>query len=141
MRRLSSAFAAVGTAAMVATGSIVPAQAAPIGEAAGLLRILNDNVATANCDVLRVSLRGAGLVGPETTRGQLVANVNTLVGKDAALRLVSAPTVGALGDRALECGIVKPDPVTPLDQAIAMSSQLSSRAGLPELRNVSPALR
>ena len=49
--------------------------------------------------------------------------------------------MNALGDRALECGVVKPDPVTPLNQAIAFASQLSSQAGLPELRNVLPALQ
>ena len=46
----------------------------------------------------------------------------------------------ALGGRALACGIVKPDPVTPLDQAIEMSSKLSSQAGLPEARNLVAAL-
>ena len=69
-----------------------------------------------------------------------MGNVNKAVGEDAALRLVAAPTVNTLGDRALECGIVKPDEVTPLNQAIAMSSQMSSQAGLPEIRNVIPAL-
>ena len=53
---------------------------------------------------------------------------------------ISASTVGAVADRALECGIVKPDPVTPLDQLFAGSSQMSSKAGLPDIRTLIPAL-
>ena len=48
--------------------------------------------------------------------------------------------MNTLGDRALECGVVKPDQATPLSQAIAMSSQMSSQAGLPEIRNLLPAV-
>ena len=106
-----------------------------------LIKLLNGNIATANCDALRVGLTSTNMVGPDTTRSQLVSNVNNVVGKDATLRLVSASTVGALADRALECGIVKPDPATPLDQFFAMSSQMSSQANLPDIRNYIGALR
>ncbi len=143
MRRVRSVVAAGCAAVALLAGAVAPAQAAPGGNAAAvadLVKIVNGNVANANCDVLRLALRGAGMVGPETTRGQLVKTVNTTIGQDAALRLVTAPTVNALGDRALACGIVKPDPVTPLDQAIEMSSKLSSQAGLPEARNLMAAL-
>lgn len=107
---------------------------------AELIRALNGNVKTMDCNALRTVVRGAGLANENTTRSEFVGNVNKAVGEDAALRLVAAPTVNTLGDRALECGVVKPDEVTPLNQAIAMSSQMSSQAGLPEIRNLIPAM-
>lgn len=131
------------TTALVAGALTFGALAAPANAQtnyAELVRALNGNVKTMDCNALRTVVRGAGLANENTTRSEFVGNVNKAVGEDAALRLVAAPTVNTLGDRALECGIVKPDEVTPLNQAIAMSSQMSSQAGLPELRNVIPAL-
>lgn len=131
------------TTALVAGALAFGALAAPANAQTNygeLIRALNGNVKTMDCNALRTVVRGAGLAGENTTRSEFVGNVNKAVGEDAALRLVAAPTVNTLGDRALECGIVKPDEVTPLNQAIAMSSQMSSQAGLPELRNVIPAL-
>ena len=137
MRRITT-LAAAGLMAAAAIASPATAQAQT--QSLELIKLLNGNIATANCDALRVGLTSTKMVGPDTTRSQLVSNVNNVVGKDATLRLASASTVGALADRALECGIVKPDPATPLDQIIAGSSQLSSRAGLPDIRNFLPAL-
>ncbi|OHF36687.1 hypothetical protein [Corynebacterium sp. HMSC074A01] len=131
------------TTALVAGALAFGALAAPANAQTNygeLLRVLNGNVKTMDCNALRTVVRGAGLAGENTTRSEFVGNVNKAVGEDAALRLVAAPTVNTLGDRALECGIVKPDEVTPLNQAIAMSSQMSSQAGLPEIRNLIPAL-
>ena len=135
MKRITTAL----VAGALAFGALAaPAQAQTnYGE---LVRVLNGNVKTMDCNALRTVVRGAGLAGENTTRSEFVGNVNKAVGEDAALRLVAAPTVNTLGDRALECGIVKPDEVTPLNQAIAMSSQMSSQAGLPEIRNLIPAL-
>lgn len=131
------------TTALVAGALAFGALAAPANAQTNygeLIRALNGNVKTMDCNALRTVVRGAGLANENTTRSEFVGNVNKAVGEDAALRLVAAPTVNTLGDRALECGIVKPDEVTPLNQAIAMSSQMSSQAGLPEIRNVIPAL-
>lgn len=131
------------TTALVAGALAFGALAAPANAQTNygeLLRVLNGNVKTMDCNALRTVVRGAGLANENTTRSEFVGNVNKAVGEDAALRLVAAPTVNTLGDRALECGIVKPDEVTPLNQAIAMSSQMSSQAGLPEIRNLIPAL-
>ena len=131
------------TTALVAGALAFGALAAPANAQTNygeLLRVLNGNVKTMDCNALRTVVRGAGLAGENTTRSEFVGNVNKAVGEDAALRLVAAPTVNTLGDRALECGVVKPDEVTPLNQAIAMSSQMSSQAGLPEIRNLIPAL-
>ena len=131
------------TTALVAGALAFGALAAPANAQTNygeLIRALNGNVKTMDCNALRTVVRGAGLAGENTTRSEFVGNVNKAVGEDAALRLVAAPTVSTLGDRALECGVVKPDEVTPLNQAIAMSSQMSSQAGLPEIRNVIPAL-
>ena len=131
------------TTALVAGALAFGALAAPANAQTNygeLLRVLNGNVKTMDCNALRTVVRGAGLANENTTRSEFVGNVNKAVGEDAALRLVAAPTVNTLGDRALECGVVKPDEVTPLNQAIAMSSQMSSQAGLPEIRNLIPAL-
>lgn len=136
MRRLTSALAAGLIAVSAFAGTAAPAQA----QSLELIRLLNGNIATTNCDALRTGLTATRMVNKDTTRAQLVSNLNAVVGNDAALRLVSAGTVGAVADRALECGIVKPDPATPFDQIIAGSSQLSSRAGLPDIRNFLPAL-
>lgn len=138
MRRIAT-LAAAGLMAAAAIASPATAQAQT--QSLELIKLLNGNIATANCDALRVGLTSANMVGPDTTRSQLVTNVNNVVGKDATLRLVSASTVGALADRALECGIVKPDPAAPLDQFFAMSSQMSSQANLPDIRNYIGALR
>ena len=131
------------TTALVAGALAFGALAAPANAQTNygeLIRALNGNVKTMDCNALRTVVRAAGLANENTTRSEFVGNVNKAVGEDAALRLVAAPTVNTLGDRALECGVVKPDEVTPLNQAIAMSSQMSSQAGLPEIRNVIPAL-
>ncbi|WP_240510693.1 hypothetical protein [Corynebacterium hadale] len=133
-----TALAAAGV--LVATSLISPATAGADTNYVELVRVLNGNVKTMDCNALRTVVRGTGLADENTTRSQFVGNVNKAVGEDAALRLVAAPTVNTLGDRALECGVVKPDQATPLNQAIAMSSQMSSQAGLPEIRNLLPAV-
>lgn len=133
-----TALAAAGV--LVATSLISPATAGADTNYVELVRVLNGNVKTMDCNALRTVIRGTGLADENTTRSQFVGNVNKAVGEDAALRLVAAPTVNTLGDRALECGVVKPDQATPLSQAIAMSSQMSSQAGLPEIRNLLPAV-
>ena len=138
MRRIAT-LAAAGLMAAAAIASPTTAQAQT--QSLELIKLLNGNIATANCDALRVGLTSTNMVGPDTTRSQLVSNVNNVVGTDATLRLVSASTVGALADRALECGIVKPDPATPMDKLFEMSSQMSSQANLPEIRNYIGALR
>ncbi|WJY98049.1 hypothetical protein [Corynebacterium fournieri] len=136
MRRIATlAAAGLMTAAAIATPTAAQAQTFE------LIKLLNGNVATANCDALRTGLTATRMVGPDTTRSELVSNVNNAVGTDATLRLVSASTVGALADRALECGIVKPDPATPMDKFFEMSSQMSSQAGLPDIRTYIGALR
>lgn len=133
-----TALAAAGV--LVATSLVSPATAGADTNYVELVRVLNGNVKTMDCNALRTVVRGTGLADENTTRSQFVGNVNKAVGEDAALRLVAAPTVNTLGDRALECGVVKPDQATPLSQAIAMSSQMSSQAGLPEIRNLLPAV-
>ena len=137
MRRITSALAAGVIAVSAFAGTAAPAQAQTVE----LIKLLNGNVATANCDVLRASLIATRMVGPDTTRSQLIGNVNAVVGQDATLRLASASTVATLGDRALECGIVKPDPVTPVDKFFEMSSQMSSQTNLPDIRTYIDALR
>lgn len=131
------------TAPILAAGLITAALAAPAQAQTNVLEIaklVNGEIATADCGAVTAGLKATGLVGAETTRGELVTSLNKAVGDDSTLRLVAAPTINTIGDRALECGAVKPDPVTPLNQAVAFASQLSSQVGLPELRNLLPAL-
>ena len=109
------------TTALVAGALAFGALAAPANAQtnyAELIRALNGNVKTMDCNALRTVVRGAGLADENTTRSEFVGNVNKAVGEDAALRLVAAPTVNTLGDRALECGVVKPDEVTPLNLSL-----------------------
>lgn len=144
MRRLSATLAAAALAAAATLSPIAahaqdakPAQTkTDLGTYVELTKVLNGEIKTANCDTLSTTLKLTKMVDGETTRSTLVQNLNKVVGDNSALRLATAPTVNALGDRALECGIVKADPVTPLDQAVKMSSQLSSENNLPELRNL-----
>ncbi|MEH0147244.1 hypothetical protein V6D40_06155 [Corynebacterium sp. Q4381] len=144
MRKLTAslASAAVAFAALTsfAPAHAVPTNNAPAPSAVELVRLLNGEIATADCGRLGTTLRVTGMANRETTRSQLVANVNNAVGQNAPLRLVAAPTVNALGDRAVECGVVKPDPATPMTQFLQMSSKLSSDAGLPDLRTIAPTL-
>ncbi|AWB84451.1 hypothetical protein [Corynebacterium liangguodongii] len=137
MHRIYSTLAA---GAIAAAALLSPGLAHAQTNVLELARVLNGGIATADCGAVFTGLTATGLVGPETTRGELVASLNKAVGDEASLRLVAAPTINTIGDRALECNVVKPDPVTPLGQAIDFASQLSSQAGLPELRNLLPAL-
>ncbi|MHA2789475.1 hypothetical protein ACXZ66_10065 [Corynebacterium sp. S7] len=129
--------AAAATA--LTAGLVAPAAQAQTG-ILDLIRIVNEGVDNANCDTLGTALRGTNMVGTDTTRGELVANLNKAIGDDSTLKLVAASTINKVGDRALECKIVKADQLTPTEQAIQFSSQLSSQFGLPEARNLLPAL-
>lgn len=105
-----------------------------------LQKLANGGIATADCNVVKSTLRGTGMVDGTTTRSQLVAKLNAQLGPDTTLRLFSASTVNAIGDRAVVCEAVKPDPVTPQSQAVDFASKISSQAGLPEVRNVLPLI-
>lgn len=153
MRTLTASVTAAAAAACIGLASLtsIPAsaQTAPAAEASKprsndlvqLIRLLNGEIATADCGALGTALRVSGMANRETTRSQLVANVNNAIGTDATVRLFTASTVNALGDRAVTCNIVKPDPVTPVDRILELSSKRSSDAGLPELKHIAGALR
>ena len=105
-----------------------------------LVRVINGGVENADCNALGSALRLTKMANAETTRAGLVANLNKAVGDDTTLRLLTGSTVNAAADRALVCGVVKPDPVTPQTRLVQLSSELSSRAGLPDAKVVLPAL-
>ncbi|QYH19401.1 hypothetical protein JKI95_09905 [Corynebacterium aquatimens] len=136
MRRFTATLAA---AAIAATALVAPtAQAQDLGTLGALTqlsKLSTETVATMDCGLLRTSLQATKMVNAETTRSGLVSNLNTVAG-NTTFKLIGAPTINAIGDRALACGIVKPDPVTPASKLIEMSSALSSNAGLPELRTI-----
>lgn len=144
MRKLTASLASAAVA-FAALTTFAPAHANPANTPTGpsaveLVRLLNGEIATADCGRLGTTLRVTGMANKETTRSQLVTNINNAVGQNASVRLVAAPTVNALGDRAVQCGVVKPDPVTPMTQLVQMSSKLSSDAGLPDIRVIAPVL-
>lgn len=135
-------FARIGAA--VAATALTVGLAAPAAQAqtniVGIITGLNNTIDGMNCNVLRLTLNTTGLVDADTTRGELVSALRKAVGNDPQTVLVTSPTITKIGDRALECKIVKADPVTPMDQAVNFSSELSAQAGLPELRNLLPVL-
>ena len=142
MRRIAS-LAAAGLMAAAAIASPATAQAQT--QSLELIKLLNGNIATANCDALRVGLTSTNMVGPDTTRSQLVSNVNNVVGTDATLRLVSASTVGAcrprFGVRHRQTRPGHPDGQVLRDELpdvlpgqLARDPQLHRRAALIQLR-------
>lgn len=100
------------------------ASTAQAQETGGILSLVNGNVKEMDCGVMRSTLNATRLVGPDTTRQQLVNNLNKQIGDNIALRFVAASTVQTVADRALTCGIVKPDQTLDFNQ-------LSSQMNLP----------
>lgn len=110
--------AAAATAASVA---LIPAAGAQtFGDAAELIGLVNNGIEDARCDQVGPVLRGLNLVDDTTTRGELVADLRSYAGDDATFQWVSTPTINTIGDKALDCGIVQPDPLDPA----ALSSAL-----------------
>ena len=138
--RFRTAAIAATLAVAATTGAVSANQADAQNNTLELVRALNGGIATMDCNSVGTLLRGAKLVDDTTTRSQLTSKLNKQFGADASLTLIAAPTINAIGDRALQCGVVKTDPATPQNQAIEFASKLSSQAGLPELRNVLPAI-
>lgn len=109
MKRTLATLAAAG----IALTALAPAaSAAPIGNFA-LLTLANGQIATADCGVVGGVLRGTGLVNETTTRSQLITSLHQTLGGDIQTKLITAQTISAVGDRALECGVVKADPNVP----------------------------
>ncbi|GAB3081822.1 hypothetical protein [Corynebacterium aquatimens] len=133
------ALGTIASAAAIGAVTAMPAQADL--NLTQLQQLANGGIATADCNVVKSTLRGTSLVDGTTTRSQLVDKLNTQLGQGTATRLLAGSTVNAIADRALECEAVKPDPVTPQSQAIDFASQISSRAGLPELRTILPLVQ
>lgn len=139
MRIRTAAITAV-LAATVAGGALTATKADAQNNAFELLKVFNGNIATLDCGAVGSVLRATDMAKGDTTRSQLVNNLNTAFGADATTKLLTTPTINAVADRALACGVVKADPATPQSQAIEFASKLSADAGVPELRNVLPAI-
>jgi hypothetical protein len=115
--------AASAAVAVTASIALVPSAGAQDARAVGeLLSVINGGIESADCNVVRVPLEGLGLVDESTTRGELVADLRENLGDDATFQLVSTPTINTIGDKALKCKIVQPDPLDPA----ALSSALIS---------------
>lgn len=138
--RIRTAAITAALAATVAGGAITATKADAQNNTLELLKAFNGNIATLDCNAVGSILRATNMAKGDTTRGQLVTNLNTSFGADATTKLLTAPTINAVADRALACGVVKADPASPQSQIIDFASKLSADAGLPELRNVLPAV-
>ena len=106
MRRISLAAGAAVAAASLTLAPVAGAQTNSLE----LITLVNGNIAAADCTLVESALTGLGLVDETTTRGELVAELNARAGNDIALKVLLGGSINALGDRALECGIVQEDP-------------------------------
>ena len=75
-------------------------------------------------------LHGANLAGPDITRSQLANYLTIPIDSDPAFAQFTYPTVEAVTDRALACGVVKPGPST---SAAQLSSRIEASSILPAL--------
>ncbi|MDR7328908.1 hypothetical protein [Corynebacterium guangdongense] len=122
MRRLSltTAATAAAVAASLALAPVAGAQTASLE----LLALVNGEVGTADCGLVETALTNLDLVDEDTTRAELVSNINAYIGDDVMLKFVASTSVNAIADRALECEIVQEDP-----KEDALSALLNSSAG------------
>ncbi|AIT60633.1 hypothetical protein [Corynebacterium doosanense] len=117
--KLKRTLATLAAAGIALTTLAPTAGAAPVGNTVALLVLANGQIATADCGLVGGVLRGTGLVNETTTRSELVTSLHRTLAGDIQTKLITAQTIGVIGDRALECGVVKADPNVP-----AGSSQL-----------------
>lgn len=120
MRRITLTAVAAAAAASLA---ITPVANAQQGNPLEVLGALAEGIGNADCGVIEGALNGLDLVDEDTTRGELVSDLNAYIGDDIALRLILGGNVNAIGDRALECGVVQEDPEQDLIAAILNSSE------------------
>lgn len=132
--RIRTRIAAIAAATITAAGLAAPAaQANPLE----LLGAADAVIEAAPCNVVGDILRGAGVVGPETTRGELVAAINKGIQAESNNPLVSLITAkysNQVANKAQHCGIVKADPVHPL---LAGSSNLPLPDSVKQLATLS----
>ena len=106
--------AAAATAASVA---LVPAAGAnPLLNLETLLGMNEAAVTIVNdtpCRTFGPIVKASGMVNDGTTRGELVTSLRNSLGDDQAVQVAATPTINAIGDKALECDVVQPDPLDP----------------------------
>ncbi|AGS34365.1 hypothetical protein B841_04430 [Corynebacterium maris DSM 45190] len=113
LRTLAVSAAAAAAAASVA---LVPAAGASplnlhtlLGMNEAAVSFVND----AHCDVFGPIVKASGMVNDGTTRGELITSLRNSLGDDQAVQVAATPTINAIGDKALECDVVQPDPLDP----------------------------
>ncbi len=143
MRRIPLAAGAAVTAAALALAPVASAQTTVVD----LVPLVNGEVETADCGALGTVLTGLNLVDEDTTRAELVTDINALIGDDIALKLMLGTSVNAVADRALECEIVQEDPQEDFLTSLLNSSNGTSSAdvflpllGEPALAELSSTL-
>ncbi|PFG29041.1 putative secreted protein [Corynebacterium renale] len=119
--RIRTRIAATAAAILTTAGITAPAaQANPLE----LFGAADQLIAAAPCNTLGDILRGTGVLGADTTRGQLVESINKGVNSqnnDPLVSLLTGKYSNQIANKAQQCGLVKADPVHPL---LAGSSQL-----------------
>lgn len=141
LRRIGAALIAAAL-----TGIAAPAASAqPAANAAALNSAIVDGIKKTDCRTLGLVLNelnkrtGGKVLTESTTRTQLSKNLRGLTPEDREniyVNLVSAQYAHVTADRALECGLVKPDPTIPgLDSPLTAqaSSQLADLALLADI--------
>lgn len=115
------------TAAAATSLAFVPAAGATTGGTQDLTVLLTfirqgvDGIEKAQCDDVENVLDAFSLVAEDTTRSELVAELNELVPAEIRfLGLATAPLISAVGDKAVECEIVQPDPFDPFASSSAL---------------------
>lgn len=114
------------TAAAAASVTLVPAAGANPGLNLETLLGMNEAAVTVvnstPCPAFGPIVKASGMVNDDTTRGELIASLRKSLGDEQTVQVAATPTINAIGDKALECNVVKPDPLDPA----ALSSALIS---------------
>lgn len=127
---LTRRIAVAATAALCSFGMATPAASAQdLGTILGgvsALQGLNDSaIATVDCKTLDMGLTALKLKDSTTTQAQLEKNIRTAVpAQGLPLVIFKAEAASKWASRALECGLVKPNPQTPLSGSAELLGSL-----------------
>lgn len=122
--------AIIASTALLAGGAAAPAaQAQNLGGLLGTVGIISEindaAIANLDCKTTDTILTTLKLKDATTTKSQLEKNIrNAVPAANAGIVFIKAEAAGKWADRALECGIVKADPQTPLSGSTELLGSL-----------------
>lgn len=141
---LTRRVAVVGATVALAAGVVAPAaHSQNIGDLIGGVGLIGElsNAAIENmdCDTLDWGLNTFGLVDEDTTRSELAKTLRELPlelgATDPAVLIFGKGEADKWADKALECGIVKEDPQTPLAGSMELLGSLEFLGQIAEAQN------